>query len=88
MSRSIDKLKFRFNNNQNIKLIEQNLNEPLKINDKFDYIIHATSNAHPLAFSKDPVGTMKTNLFETINLLERYKIQILNFYTFQAVKFM
>lgn len=72
MSRSIDKLKFRFNN-QNIKLIEQDLNEPLKINDKFDYIIHAASNAHPLAFSKDPVGTMKTNLLGTINLLEMSK---------------
>ena len=72
MSRSIDKLKFRFNN-QNIKLIEQDLNEPLKINNKFDYIIHAASNAHPLAFSQDPVGTMKTNLFGTINLLEMSK---------------
>lgn len=73
MSRSIDKLKFRFNNNQNIKLIEQDLNEPLKINDKFDYIIHAASNAHPLAFSQDPVGTMKANLFGTMNLLELAK---------------
>lgn len=73
MSRSIDKLKFRFNNNQNIKLIEQDLNEPLTIDDKFDYIIHAASNAHPLAFSQDPVGTMKANLFGTMNLLELAK---------------
>ena len=51
MSRSINKLKNRFRNNKNIKLIEQDLNESLNINNKFDYIIHAASNAHPLAFS-------------------------------------
>ena len=38
---------------------------------RFDYVIHAASNAHPVAFSKDPVGTMKTNLLGTINLLDK-----------------
>ncbi len=56
-----------------INIIEQDLNAPLSFSIKTDYIIHAASNAHPLAFSQDPVGTMKTNLLGTINLLESIK---------------
>lgn len=37
---------------------------------KVDYVIHAASNAYPMAFSEDPVGTMKANLFGTSNLLD------------------
>lgn len=73
MSRSIEKLEKRFRNKTNVKLIEQDLNEPMDIDISFDYVIHTASNSHPLAFSKDPVGTMKTNLFGTINLLEHIK---------------
>lgn len=70
MSRSVEKLEKRFDKNDGIKIIHQDLNEPLQEDLKFDYIIHAASNSHPLAFSTDPVGTMKTNLLGTINLLE------------------
>ena len=38
-----------------------------------DYIVHAASNAHPLAFSQDPVGTMRANLLGTMNLLEHLR---------------
>ncbi len=41
---------------------------------KPDYIIHAACNAHPLAFSKDPVGTMKANLLGTMQLLEYARV--------------
>ena len=37
---------------------------------KFDYIIHAASNAHPIAFSKDPVDVINANVLETLKLLE------------------
>lgn len=73
MSRSLEKLKNRFFKRPNLFYIEQDLNKPLSVDEKFDYIIHAASNAHPLAFSKDPVGTMKTNLLGTINLLDSIK---------------
>lgn len=73
MSRSLNKLKQRFSNLQNVILVEQDLNLPLKSNVDFDFIIHAASNAHPLAYSTDPVGTMKTNLIGTINLLDNIK---------------
>lgn len=73
MSRSLEKLKKRFGENSEINFIEQDLNEPIKLNIAFDYIVHTASNCHPLAFSQDPVGTMKTNLLGTINLLEHTK---------------
>ena len=38
-----------------------------------DFIVHAASNAHPLAFSTDPVGTMQANLLGTMQLLERVR---------------
>lgn len=40
-----------------------------------DFIVHAASNAHPLAFSADPVGTMRANIFGTMNLLEVLRAQ-------------
>lgn len=46
---------------------------PLKTPLKADYIVHAASNAHPLAFSADPVGTMQANLLGTMNLLEHLR---------------
>jgi nucleoside-diphosphate-sugar epimerase len=35
-----------------------------------DYMIHAGGNSHPGAFSSDPVGTMRSNLFGTDALLD------------------
>lgn len=38
-----------------------------------EFILHAASNAHPLAFSADPVGTMQANLLGTMRLLEKLR---------------
>ena len=38
-----------------------------------DFVVHAASNAHPMAFSTDPVGTMRANLLGTIRLLEQMR---------------
>lgn len=38
-----------------------------------DYVVHAASNAHPAAFSSDPVGTMLGNLLGAWSLLERVR---------------
>lgn len=38
-----------------------------------DYIIHAASPAHPLAYSQTPVDVMQANLLGTINMLELAK---------------
>lgn len=37
---------------------------------KWDYIIHGAGNAHPKAFSTQPVETMKANLLGTMNILD------------------
>lgn len=44
---------------------------PLPENFRADYILHAASNAHPMAFSADPVGTLQAGLLGTMNLLEK-----------------
>lgn len=40
---------------------------------KADYIIHAASNAHPMAFSADPVGTMLGNFQGMLTLIEHLR---------------
>ncbi|MDD3138676.1 MAG: NAD-dependent epimerase/dehydratase family protein [Lachnospiraceae bacterium] len=39
-------------------------------NRRWDYIIHGAGNAHPKAFSIQPVETMKANLLGTMNILD------------------
>ena len=73
MSRSKEKLEKCFGENPSIYIVAQDLNNPLNIGFHVDYIIHAASNAHPRAYATDPVGTMKTNLLGTMNLLEYAK---------------
>lgn len=38
-----------------------------------DYIVHAASPSHPLAYSQTPVEVMKANLMGTVNMLELAK---------------
>ena len=35
-----------------------------------DYVLHAASNTHPVAYATDPIGTVTTNIIGTYNLLE------------------
>ena len=72
MSRSKERLQKVFEG-VSLNILEQDLNEKLEQKINADFIIHAASNAHPLAYSNDPVGTMKTNLIGTMNLLESIK---------------
>ena len=44
---------------------DANLNLP---DEKIDYVIHAASNTHPLAYSMYPVSTIETNIFGTNNM--------------------
>lgn len=54
-------------------MIVGDISDGLNLQEKMDYIIHAASNADPISFSKDPVGTMKANLIGTMNVLEYSK---------------
>ncbi len=46
---------------------------PLGLAAAVDYIVHAASDAHPLAFASDPVGVMRANFLGTDNLLQYAK---------------
>lgn len=54
----------------NIKIIIQDITQKIETDEKFDYIIHAASNAHPKAYSIDPVGTSLGNFIGMKNVLE------------------
>ena len=56
--------------NPNLKIIIQDISQPLSIDEKIDYIIHAASQASPKYYGIDPVGTLKANTIGTYNLLE------------------
>ena len=43
---------------------------PVSFDFDADCIVHAACSAHPLAYAKDPVGTMQANLLGVMNLLE------------------
>ena len=50
---------------------ECDITKPLtNIDEKVDYIIHAASTTHPLAYSTEPVGTVTSNVLGTMNLLD------------------
>lgn len=53
-----------------LRLIEQDVCEPIKIDGPVDFIIHAASLASPKYFEQDPVGTLSPNVIGTANLLK------------------
>ncbi len=55
---------------EHFKYICQDVNLPLYYNEEVNYIVHLASNAHPLFFKTDPVGTISTNIIGLKNLLD------------------
>ena len=55
---------------EDFTIMEGDVMEPLHTNCSFTYIIHAAGNNHPLAFSTQPVETIKASVIGTMNLLE------------------
>lgn len=51
-------------------VLQQDVREPFLIKENIDYVIHCASNAHPVAYAEDPVGTMTTNFLGTKNVLD------------------
>lgn len=54
---------------KNVEWIKHDINNPLFLENRVDFIIHAASNTHPLQYSRYPVETITTNVFGTYNLL-------------------
>lgn len=51
-------------------ILQQDVRTPFHIDEDIDYVIHCASNAHPVAYAEDPVGTMTTNFVGTKNILD------------------
>jgi nucleoside-diphosphate-sugar epimerase len=71
--RNLDKAKSRFKdylNNENLEFIVQDVCDPINIERKIDFIIHAASQASPKYYGTDPVGTLSANTLGTINMIK------------------
>ncbi|MCM0582057.1 NAD-dependent epimerase/dehydratase family protein [Weissella diestrammenae] len=73
VGRNYDKLVTRFShymNTPNFSILATDITNPITLNQKSDYIIHAASNTHPKAYVTDPIGTIMTNIVGTKNILD------------------
>lgn len=68
--RDKNKVLDRLKEYENVIIIEQDITQKIDCDVNVDYIIHAASNAHPQAFSQDPVGTILGNFLGMNNILE------------------
>lgn len=70
--RSLERLKERFCRveTSDLHYVWYDVLKPLDFDFPIDYIIHAGGNAHPVAFNRDPVGTIVGNINGTYVLLE------------------
>ncbi|MBC7695271.1 MAG: NAD-dependent epimerase/dehydratase family protein [Burkholderiales bacterium] len=69
--RNYEKAKIRFSHhieNKHLQFIVQDVCDPIAIDKKIDFIIHAASQASPKYYGVDPVGTLSPNVIGTINL--------------------
>ncbi len=57
-------------NRSDLELIIQDVGEKIDYKYNIDYIIHAASQASPIYFGSDPVGTLNANVFGTNNILQ------------------
>lgn len=73
MSRRLEKLQQCFSyalEDPYLTLTPQDITKPLHGEVKYDYIIHAASNADPRTYALYPVQTIQTNILGTTNVLE------------------
>lgn len=71
--RNENRAKIRFKeyvNDECFHFVQYDVLSPLKCDIKFDYIIHAASNASPSFFSQRPVEVIKSNICGVTNLME------------------
>jgi len=62
----------RFGNSLNggqLELLVQDVCDPIPDRYRFEYVVHAASQASPRFYHTDPVGTLSSNVFGTRNLL-------------------
>lgn len=76
LGRNEEKAQKRFGDyfdDDNFSFIECDINDPTfaaKLPKQADFVFHAASNTHPLAYATDPIGTITANIFATHSFLE------------------
>jgi len=73
LARNGDKAMRRFahyRNRSDLRLLVQDVCQPVSMNAPVDVIIHAASQASPKYYGIDPVGTLTANVIGTYNMLE------------------
>ena len=71
--RNMERARKRFVNYLSVEsfhFVEYDVMFPLQLDVRFDYIIHAASNACPNVFSRNPVEIIKANILGVSNLIE------------------
>lgn len=68
--RDIKRAKELFGSNEFIAYIAGDVVLPFAYEGDVDFVIHCASNAAPDQYMNDPVGTMKTNFYGTLNSLD------------------
>ena len=69
LSRNPDRLRVRYEGRGDVTLVSHDVNYPLRLEGRADYVVHAASDASPAFFASSPVEVMKANIFGTENLL-------------------
>ncbi len=70
--RNLDRARGRFAyylDRDDLDIVVQNVSDPLTIEGPLDYVIHAASQASPVYYRTDPVGTLSANVLGTHHLL-------------------
>ncbi|MEH7495821.1 NAD-dependent epimerase/dehydratase family protein, partial [Neobacillus niacini] len=71
--RNVDKAKDKFSqflNNENFKLLPQDVCQPINLSEPVHYILHAAGAASPKFIKNDPVGIINANTIGTLNVME------------------
>ena len=72
LGRNVLKAKSRFGRwweDARLRFVECDINSGIPLDEHVDYVFHAASNTHPVAYATDPIGTITTNIIGTENLL-------------------
>ena len=72
LGRNTEKAKARFDRwweDDHFRFVQCDINSGIPLEETVDYVFHAASNTHPVAYATDPIGTITTNIIGTDNLL-------------------
>ncbi len=72
LGRNEEKAKARFTkwwDDDRFVFVAGDINQGIRLDAPVDYVFHAASNTHPVAYATDPIGTVTTNIIGTDKLL-------------------